>query len=269
MQLKKIITHNPYYFFGKRETKEINKKIDGVKRSFTAIKNIREEENVLAYTKLKPYKSKDKSDKKQKTNIVFSVKNNNDIRGYTELKAYPKKKFWHKVKGFLPVDSNNNDFIAVIRLRILPFILIILLLFGMLFGLACCDAKSNPDSPWIPIIEDFTNQSDDKTPMDKADTIDVQGFTSMVVDKDTGEAKVLLRNPEGNPCYFEFCIYTDSGIPLYQSKLVPPDKELKKITLNTTLEEGKHKGYVLIKTYELETGAEMNSAKFAIDIISR
>lgn len=271
MQIKKILIHNPRFNFGKRETKEIKKKYNGIKVSLTAVKNKREEENIVGYTKLKEYKEKPENtsqsgNENTKEEVILRVHNINDTRGYTECKAYEKKKLLHKIVGYLPVGIKGDEFVAVVKLRILPIIILLGLLLGMLFGFAMCDANNDPESPWKPIIQDFTDQWVEEETTREAGSIDVQGFTAISADKDTGVAKVCLRNPEGNPCYFTFYIYTDNGILLYESDEVPPDNEITKITLNTTF-EGKQKGYVFVETHELETGNEMNSAKFDIDII--
>lgn len=278
MQTKKILVHNPRFNFGERDTKVIKKKLDGVQFSLTALEKIRDEkdrkdnrENVIAYTKLKPYKDKpensNQSGDNKKEDVFLRLENINNLRGYSECKAFEKKKAFHKIVGYLPVGIKGDEFVAVVKVRIFPFILLGLLLLSMLICFAMCDANNNPDSPWTPIIQDFTDQWEDDEPTTaEQGTIDVQGFTAISADKDTGVAKVCLRNPEGNPCYFKFYIYTENGILLYESDLVPPDKEITKITLNTTF-EGTKKGYVFVETHELETGNEMNSAKFDIDII--
>ncbi len=278
MQAKKILVHNPRFNFGERDTKVLKKKLNGVEISLTALEKIRDEkdrkdkkEYVVGYTKLKEYKEKSEtthqSGDKKKEDVVLRLENINNKRGYSECKAFDKKKFYHKVVGYLPVGIKGDEFVAVVKVRILPFILLGLLLLSMLFCFAMCDAEKDPDSPWKPIIQDFTDQWEDDEPTTaKQGEIDVQGFTAISADKDTGVAKVCLRNPEGNPCYFKFYIYTDNGILLYESDLVPPDKEITKVTLNTTF-EGTKKGYVFIETHELETGNEMNKAKFDIDII--
>lgn len=179
-----------------------------------------------------------------------------------------KPKVFHRVKGYV-FTKEKNVVLAIEKFTILPIILLLLLLLGMLLCFNYCNSKVDDNNPWRPVIQDFSNQWQDEDTTKSQNSIDVIGFTAISVDSKTGNAKVSLINPEGNPCYFKFYIYTESGVPLYESDLVPPNKEITKITLNTKLEEGSHKGYVFIETFELETGNEMNSAKFDIDIISR
>lgn len=255
-----IYTYNSELLINKSGVKKIMALtcIDESESYVFALEKLSEGNRVVGYTDLKRYSSK-KYD-------VLSIKDCVD-----DFNVFKKKhRLFHKTEGYIPVGTDGNEFIEVVKIRFLPIILLILLLLGMLLCFNYCNSNIDGKNPWRPTIQDFSNHQwqDDDTTKSK-NSIDVIGFTAISVDKNTGTSKVCLSNPAGNPCYFKFYIRTENGASLYESDLVPPDKEITKITLNTKLEEGSHKGYVFIETYELETGNEMNSAKFDIDIISR
>lgn len=258
-----IYTYNSGLLINKSGVKKITKKVDGAEVTIFSLEKLSEGNRVVGYTDLKPYSS-------ERFNIL-SVKRNDD-KAYSNIdfNVFKKKhRLFHKTEGYIPVGTDGNEFIEIVKIRFLPIILLILLLLGMLLCFNYCNSNIDGKNPWRPTIQDFSNQWQDEDITKSQNSIDVIGFTAISVDSKTDNAKVSLINPDGNPCYFKFYIYTESGVLLYESDLVPPDKEITKITLNTKLEEGSHKGYVFIETFELETGNEMNSAKFDIDIISR
>lgn len=248
--------YNPDNLFNRNGVKKISKKIYDSEITVFALEKISASDRVVGYTELKACSI-------EKCLYFLSVKD-------YEFAVMQKRKICQKIDGYIPVGSNGDEFIAVVKTKPLPIILLLLLLIGMLICFNFCGTPTqdnNTQKPWNPVIQDFSDQwKDDDTAKSKS-YIDVIGFTAISVDKNTGTAKVCLSNPEGNPCYFKFYIRTENGISLYESDLVPPGKEITKITLNTTLEKGTYKAYVFIETHELETGEEMNFAKFDIDLI--
>lgn len=252
-----IYKYNSENLFNKNGVKKIMTliNIDSSETPVFALEKLSSGDRVVGYTELKPCSS-------EKYNIL-------SIEACVDNFNVFKKKYrlFHKTEGYIPVGTNGNEFIAVVKFRYLQCILLILLLLGMLLCFNYCNTQVDDKKTWNPVIQDFSDQwKDDDTAKSKS-YIDVIGFTAISVDKNTGTAKVCLSNPEGNPCYFKFYIRTENGISLYESDLVPPGKEITKITLNTTLEKGTYKAYVFIETHELETGEEMNFAKFDIDLI--
>lgn len=250
-----IYKYNSENLFNKGGVKKITKKVVGSEVTIFALEKLSAGDRVVGYTELKPYSNERFS--------ILSVENS-----VTDFNVFQKKsKFYHKTEGYIPVGTDGNEFIAVVKFRYLQCILMILLLLGMLICFNFCGTQDNPQKPWNPVIQDFSNQGQEEDITKFKSYIDVIGFTAISVDKNTGTAKVCLSNPEGNPCYFKFYIRTENGISLYESDLVPPGKDITKITLNTTLEKGTYKAYVFIETHALQTGEEMNFAKFDIDLI--
>lgn len=252
-----VYTYSSELLINKNGVKKITEKVDGSEITFFALEKLSSGNRVVGYTELKSYSSEKYS--------ILSV----DSMNFNVMQK--RNRFYYRTKCYIPVGSDGNEFIAVVKFRYLQCILLLLLLLGMLLCFNFCNAQVDDKKPWKPVIQDFSNQQQEESESteNRKNYIDVIGFTAISVDKNTNSAKVSLSNPEGNPCYFKFYIFDENGVTLYESDLVPPNKEITKITLNTKLKEGIHKGYVLIETHELETGEEMNFAKFDIDIISQ
>ena len=75
------------------------------------------------------------------------------------------------------------------------------------------------------------------------------------------DAKILLLNPEENPCYFSFeLILDETGESLFTSKMVEPGKAIQEETLSRALEAGEYDATIKISTYSLDTNTQMNGA---------
>lgn len=259
-----VYTYNSELLINKNGVKKITKKICGSKVTFFALEKLSSGNRVVGYTELMPC-----SHIMSCLHKCYSILSVDNIMTFDVMQK--RNRFYYKTECYIPVGSDGNEFIAVVKFRYLQCILLFLLLLGMLLCFNFCNAQVDDKKPWKPVIQDFSNQQQEESESteNRKNYIDVIGFTAISVDKNTNSAKVSLSNPEGNPCYFKFYIFDENGVTLYESDLVPPNKEITKITLNTKLKEGIHKGHVLIETHELETGEEMNFAKFDIDIISQ
>jgi hypothetical protein len=78
---------------------------------------------------------------------------------------------------------------------------------------------------------------------------------------DTDILNIALRNPEGNPCYFQFeLLLSESGESLYTSGLVPPGLVVIEQRLARPLPAGSYGLTIRISTISLANQAPMNSA---------
>lgn len=230
------------------DTRIVKAKVMNEKVSLRILKNAYDGE-VIGYTRLK------------KPNVESVL-----IDGYT-FNVENKKKFCHKVIGYIPVED-ENDYIAVTKFNVTPLALIAVILAIICSFTMCHKNLDVPDSVWTPILEVFNETTTNPIEHD-SHGIEINGFTGMTVSAETGKAFVSLKNAESNRCYFTYSIYLESGERIYQSKMVPPGKEITEITIENPLPEGSYKGYVFIDTNEINTGAEMNKGSFEITIISQ
>lgn len=263
MQNIKTLSYNPDCIFNRHGVRKTTKKLNADKKlTLYYLEKLCEDDCVVGYTKLKVY-----SEKKRKTDVILGVSNkdNNSINKYTEFEVKKKKRFYQKITGYLPV--GNERFVAVVKNRWLVLLLIPILLAGIILLFNFC--SNNGDKPiWQPDLEDISDVNTDDATASELHYIDIQGFTAIVMDKDTGKAKVPFINAESNRGYFTFFVYLEDGTELYRSKMVSPGTGIKQIEM-TPLPEGTYKGYFVIEVNEINTGRKMDGYKNNIYIISR
>ena len=91
--------------------------------------------------------------------------------------------------------------------------------------------------------------------------IKIPGYASISIPAGETDAKILLLNPEENPCYFSFeLILDETGESLFTSKMVEPGKAIQEETLARALEAGEYDATIKISTYSLDTNTQMNGA---------
>ncbi|MGN0479896.1 MAG: hypothetical protein ACI4GO_10735 [Hominenteromicrobium sp.] len=84
-------------------------------------------------------------------------------------------------------------------------------------------------------------------------------YPEITITADKTYIPIVLANPEGNPCYFAFCVSVrESGEPLYQSDMVAPGMAIEGFSLKQTLEPGTYTLVIDVATSSLEDQAEMN-----------
>lgn len=243
-----------FFFEKNRDIKIIKKRTDKKTVEMSTVKDLKDNEIVIAYTTLK----KCKLSEHDKDNSYLLVDG-------ASFEVFEKKKKLRRTVGYIPV--GDNRFIGVQKLNLLPIILIPILLCLILSFAFCGRNTEDPSNVWNPTYEETTNQGDDEQTTAEQRNIPISCFTTMQVDKETGKAKVSLRNLEESLWDFEFAIFLDNGIILYKTNLVAPGNKITDITLYTTLEEGTYTGYVFVQPYVIETGEKTDNMNFKIDIV--
>lgn len=213
---------------------------------------------IVGYTNLKQRRKK----KKQEIGTL--------LFGETPIApVYAEKSSLKSIKGYFQV--GNNEFVGIERpgflLLLLPILLACLLLLLFTF---CGRSDSLPivNNPWSPTIDQHINDSTATGENSTVSQIKIAGFSSWHVPAgQTENIPIVLKNPDGNPCYFSFTIVlTDTDEIIYQSDMVPPGESIRKIDISKPLSEGTYPAIVQIRTNELETGETMNSADLKLTI---
>ncbi len=220
----------------------------------------------VKYISKKHFKSLE-CDEKSVQGFFSFTKGKSENRIGTEKNSFDlknKKPKFSFIRGY--VKSIDGSFYAFTTRNILPFILMVILLLGMLFAIKLCIDGNPIRDIWTPSIDQSIY--DDKSNGEAAHKeITVWGFTDWTVQSGkTENLPILLKNPEGNPCYFTFQIELQDGTLLYRSSHVPPGNEIRQINLSQPLEKGTYTAFVSILTNEINTGTPMNSAKTKITI---
>lgn len=264
MVIKKILKHNKHFNFGKRETKEASYK-NGYLVKMEMVKHLREEERCVGYTKLKEYFEKD--EKKDKERTVLQTETKDNLRGYVDFKVFDKKKIYHKIVGYIPVGfGQSEEFVAVVKVRLLPFILLPIILLSLILCFVLF--SGNPDSiidDWFPDIETNVNIKPEGEKVEVG-SIDINGFSKWHIPAGkTEDLTIPLENPESNRCYFTFeILLDDTGETLYKSKMVAPGDGIYQIDISRPLEAGEYDVTIHIITNQIETGALLND--FEMDV---
>lgn len=237
------------------------------------LEDLGDDDCVVGYTKLKEYKEG------SKTNAVLNVSYTtaSDEVSCIDFVVKDKKNFAQKLTGYVPV--GEHSFVGIIKTRIfliiLPLLILLLLLGIGIKQFLPAATPSVPSTsvttttePWSPDIDDNLGKYD----VEKAGVgnIEVKGFSKWHVPAGKKDnLSIILENPASNRCYFTFIMtLDDTDEVIYQSKMVPPGEGIYRISLNKPLEAGEYNATIRIKTNEVKTGAEMNSAEIKAVIVS-
>lgn len=163
------------------------------------------------------------------------------------------------------------NYVAIERPCMLLWIFPILLAFLLVILFAFCgrgDSAPTAENPWFPTVDQHINDSTAAEEKPTVPQIKIAGFSSWHVPAgQTENIPIALKNPEGNPCYFSFSVVlADTNETIYQSDMVPPGEAIRRISITKSLSSGTYPARILIRTNELETGKEMNSANLNLTI---
>jgi len=96
--------------------------------------------------------------------------------------------------------------------------------------------------------------------------IKIPGYGTVTLPANMTNVKMILLNPEGNPCYFSFELVVD-GETYYTSDMVPPSMCVEDLTLTKPLEKGEYTALLKIRTWSLDEGHHaMNGANVEFEL---
>lgn len=98
-------------------------------------------------------------------------------------------------------------------------------------------------------------------------TIRFPGYSDIAIQQDDTVIPIVLTNPEGNPCLFQFEVTMDDAPDvLLSSDWVAPGKALEGIRLPATLDRGDHTLLLRISTCSLDGQETMNGGSVTVAI---
>lgn len=169
--------------------------------------------------------------------------------GVEPLKA--KVKFFQRVVGYVPCvnEEGNIGWLRIIgksKSKIISLLLIIVLLLGSgWYYIKHQGPELDSTAIAYQMPEGLINQDPTQ--------IMIPGYDVIEVDKETMSTEVMLLNPEGNTCYFQYQIrLTETQEVLYETKLLEAGSAIPGFTLNKELEEGEYEVEVVINTFDSE-----------------
>ena len=117
-----------------------------------------------------------------------------------------------------------------------------------------------------PNVKDYTG-SDIEDKGGAQQGIKIPGYGTVTLPSGTTDIKMILLNPEGNPCYFVFELVVD-GETYFTSGLVEPSKCIEDLKLTKPLKKGTYKAILRISTYSLDENlTQMNGSNVTFDLV--
>lgn len=133
----------------------------------------------------------------------------------------------------------------------------------MLFGRA---GQATSDSTGGVVLD--TNAVDfqsEETVNNDPQTIRFPGYSDITIQQEDTVVPIVLTNPEGNPCLFQFEVTMDGAQDvLLSSDWVEPGKALEGVTLLSTLDKGDHTIHLQINTCSLDGQETMNGGSVTV-----
>ena len=91
--------------------------------------------------------------------------------------------------------------------------------------------------------------------------IAIPGYSNIIFAANSRNVKMILPNPDGNPCYFVFSlVLKETGETIYRSGMIPPGMAVTDLTLFRPLTAGEYQVEVRIETFSLDEKLSMNGA---------
>ena len=93
------------------------------------------------------------------------------------------------------------------------------------------------------------------------------GYNDITLSQSDRDIPIVLTNPTGNPCLFQFNVTLDNSTnSLLTSDWVEPGKALEGISLPSTLSQGDHALHVTISTRSLDGAESMNGGSVTVGL---
>ena len=113
-------------------------------------------------------------------------------------------------------------------------------------------------------------QPEQTEPVEKlTDSIDIPGYTEIILRAGVTEQDDTILNPPQNFCWFKVSLVLEDGTVLWTSDLIAPGEESEKVVLNEPLEKGEYKNAMLkYQCFADEAGQQaLNGAETKLTII--
>lgn len=93
------------------------------------------------------------------------------------------------------------------------------------------------------------------------------GYNDITLSQSDTDIPIVLTNPTGNPCLFQFEVTVDDGTDsLLSSDWVEPGKALEGVSLPNSLSQGDHTLHVTISTRSLDGAESMNGGNVTVGL---
>ena len=119
------------------------------------------------------------------------------------------------------------------------------------------------DKRAVEYSNDVSDEPEDSDPS----LIRVPGYPDVTISEVSDEIPIVLVNPQGNPCYFQFLVtIEETGEQLLLSDWVEPGMAIEGIALQKPLKAGDYQLLLNISTSSLSDGGLMNSGNIKTEL---
>ncbi|SDA26696.1 hypothetical protein SAMN02910447_02696 [Ruminococcus sp. YE71] len=184
------------------------------------------------------------------------------------------------------MEGNNNGIVLQKKhIVIIAALLMALLLGGVVLGVKLGSkndttvqqsqaetqsAKAKPTVDLDPNAGEYTGELPKSEDSVEDAGIQIPGYPSITIAKDTQDVKMALLNPEGNLCYFKFEIaLKDTDETIFESKYVEPGSCIYDVHLSKPLAEGEYPAVIKISTIALDGETPLNGANVETVLVAK
>lgn len=153
-------------------------------------------------------------------------------------------------------------------MRSMAFLVILLCFVGMAVFMKHQDQENHTSGGMnFRIEDDAVALSNDDVFQEEVpqEGIQIPGYANLIFSAEDTNQNMLLYNPEGNTCYFQYHLKLDDE-SIFDSDYIEPGKGLEKITLSRALQTGEYQLEIKVDTFSIESGEPMNNAVVYADL---
>ena len=126
---------------------------------------------------------------------------------------------------------------------------------------------TSPSSGGVALDKNAVDFQSEETVNTDPQTIRFPGYSDITIQQDDTVIPIVLTNPEGNPCLFQFEVTMDDAPDvLLASDWVEPGKALEGVNLLSPLDKGDHTLHIQISTCSLDGQETMNGGSVTVAI---
>ena len=161
--------------------------------------------------------------------------------------------------------TKQNEKRRSIILAILALVIAAVILFVVVYSMS----TGQTEDPSSGVVLDKNAVEFDTGDTLSADPLRIRfpGYNDITLSQSDTDIPIVLTNPTGNPCLFQFDVTLDESTDsLLHSDWVEPGKALEGVTLPHALSPGDHTLHVAISTRSLDGTEPMNGGSVTVQL---
>lgn len=144
------------------------------------------------------------------------------------------------------------------------FLILLIVSVDIYKGLSDDPGTIQENSSGLPIDDGTVGEWEQPKPQTEEEYIQIPNYGTLYVTDEETEA--FLYNPGTNTVYFQYSLYEDGELVYGHDTLIEPGKALP-VKMKEFLSVGEHEIDMVIRTYDIETKKECNSAGITVKVV--